>query len=394
MENLFEFIALFLFYSLFAFSILVAIMGVINLVFIKKPILNDHNIDSSLVSVLIPARNEELNIKRCIYSLIDQSYKNLEIIVLDDDSSDQTFEIVNELSQKFQSVSVVKGEKKSKGWTGKNWACYQLSNYAKGDFLLFIDADTKLQKNTIAESISEMNNKDIDLISLFPNRITKTAVDKVISVTIGWFIFSCLPIIFSNKNPIFSSAFGQFLLFRKSAYFSIGGHKAIKEKILDDFELGRCISKNGYVLRVFDGTERLSTFSYSSEKEALEGLSKSIFPFFNNKLIPFVLLLILFLSMGLIPIFIMLGEFFGSKLTRTKEMIAYSIWGLLTLSWAISSYRSKQGLRYGILYPIITTITVVVGVFSIITFLTKSVHWKDRQVGDEEIIEKNFQGND
>ena len=157
-------------------------------------------------------------------------------------------------------------------------------------------------------------------------------------------------------------------MFRKSAYFSIGGHKAIKEKILDDFELGRCISKNGYVLRVFDGTERLSTFSYSSEKEALEGLSKSIFPFFNNKLIPFVLLLILFLSMGLMPIFIMLGEFFGSKLTRIKEMIAYSIWGLLTLSWAISSYRSKQGLRYGILYPIITTITVVVGVFSIITF--------------------------
>lgn len=394
MENLFEFIALFLFYSLFAFSILVAIMGVINLIFIKKPILNDHNKDSSLVSVLIPARNEEINIKRCIYSLVDQSYKNLEIIVLDDYSSDQTFEIVNELSKKFQSVSVVKGEKKSNGWTGKNWACYQLSNYAKGDFLLFIDADTKLQKNTIAESISEMNNKDIDLISLFPNRITKTAVDKVISVTIGWFIFSCLPIIFSKKNPIFSSAFGQFLLFRKSAYFSIGGHKAIKEKILDDFELGRCISKNGYVLRVFDGTERLSTFSYSSEKEALEGLSKSIFPFFNNKLIPFVLLLILFLSMGLMPIFIMLGEFFGSKLTRIKEMIAYSIWGLLTLSWAISSYRSKQGLRYGILYPIITTITVVVGVFSIITFLTKSVHWKDRKVGDEEIIEKNFQGND
>ena len=394
MENLFEFIALFLFYSLFAFSILVAIMGVINLIFIKKPNLNDHNKDSSLVSVLIPARNEEINIKRCIYSLVDQSYKNLEIIVLDDYSSDQTFEIVNELSKKFQSVSVVKGEKKSNGWTGKNWACYQLSNYAKGDFLLFIDADTKLQKNTIAESISEMNNKDIDLISLFPNRITKTAVDKVISVTIGWFIFSCLPIIFSNKNPIFSSAFGQFLLFRKSAYFSIGGHKAIKEKILDDFELGRCISKNGYVLRVFDGTERLSTFSYSSEKEALEGLSKSIFPFFNNKLIPFVLLLILFLSMGLMPIFIMLGEFFGSKLTRIKEMIAYSIRGLLTLSWAISSYRSKQGLRYGILYPIITTITVVVGVFSIITFLTKSVHWKDRKVGDEEIIEKNFQGND
>ena len=394
MQNIFEFIAQFLFYSLFAFSILVAIIGLVNLVIIKKPIFYDHNKSSSMVSVLIPARNEEANIKRCIYSLIDQSYKNLEIIVLDDDSSDQTFKIAQELSKRFPKINVFKGASKSKGWTGKNWACYQLSKYAKGDFLLFVDADTKLQKNTIAESISEMNSKDIDLLSLFPNRITKTTVDKVISVTIGWFIFSCLPIIFSNKNPIFSSAFGQFVLFRKSAYFSIGGHKSIKEKILDDFELGRCISKNGYVLKVFDGTERLSTFSYNSEKEALEGLSKSIFPFFNNKLIPFILLLILFLSMGLMPIFIFLGEFFGSKLTRSKEMIAYSIWGLLTLSWTISSYRSKQGLSYGFLYPIITTITLIVGVFSIITFLTKSVHWKDRNVGSEEIIEKSYQSND
>ena len=147
MQNIFEFIAQFLFYSLFAFSILVAIIGLVNLVIIKKPIFYDHNKSSSMVSVLIPARNEEANIKRCIYSLIDQSYKNLEIIVLDDDSSDQTFKIAQELSKRFPKISVFKGASKSKGWTGKNWACYQLSKYAKGDFLLFVDADTKLQKN-------------------------------------------------------------------------------------------------------------------------------------------------------------------------------------------------------------------------------------------------------
>ena len=287
-----------------------------------------------------------------------------------------------------------RGEAKTIGWTGKNWACNQLSKYANGDFLLFVDADTKLQKNTIAETVNEMNNNDIDLISLFPNRITNTVIDKIISVTIGWFIFSCLPIIFSNKNPIFSSAFGQFLLFRKGAYFSIGGHESIKDKILDDFELGRLITKKGYNLNVLDGTERISTFSYSTEKEALEGLSKSIFPFFNNKLIPFLILLILFLSMGLMPIFIMMGEFFGSKLTKSKEMIAYFIWGLLTLSWSISSYRSKQGLRYGILYPFITTLTAIVGIFSIITFLTKSVNWKNRNIIQEDTIEENFQKND
>ena len=389
-----EVVAMFIFYSLFAFSILVSILGIINLIFIKKPIIYHQNNSDALVSVLIPARNEEINIKRCLYSLIDQSYKNLEIIVLDDDSDDQTYDVVKNISKNYESIKLVKGETKTIGWTGKNWACNQLSKYANGDFLLFVDADTKLQKNTIAETVNEMNNNDIDLISLFPNRITNTVIDKIISVTIGWFIFSCLPIIFSNKNPIFSSAFGQFLLFRKGAYFSIGGHESIKNKILDDFELGRLITKKGYNLNVLDGTERISTFSYSTEKEALEGLSKSIFPFFNNKLIPFLILLILFLSMGLMPIFIMMGEFFGSKLTKSKEMIAYFIWGLLTLSWAISSYRSKQGLRYGILYPFITTLTAIVGIFSIITFLTKSVNWKNRNIIQEDTIEENFQKND
>ena len=386
-----EVTAMFIFYSLFAFSILVSILGLINLILIKKPIIYYQNNSTALVSVLIPARNEEINIKRCLYSLIDQSYKNLEIIVLDDDSDDQTYNVVKNISKNYESIKLVKGESKTVGWTGKNWACHQLSKYANGDFLLFVDADTKLQKNTIAETVNEMNNNDVDLISLFPNRITNTTIDKIISVTIGWFIFSCLPIIFSNKNPIFSSAFGQFLLFRKGAYFSIGGHESIKDKILDDFELGRLITKKGYNLNVLDGTERISTFSYSTEKEALDGLSKSIFPFFNNKLIPFLILLILFLSMGLMPIFIMMGEFFGSKLTKSKEMIAYFIWGLLTLSWSISSYRSKQGLRYGILYPFITTLTAIVGIFSIITFLTKTVNWKNRNIIQEDTIEENFQ---
>ena len=166
MQFFLEFIAMFIFYSLFAFSILVSILGVINLIFIKKPIVYSQNNISSLVSVLIPARNEEGNIKRCLYSLIDQSYKNLEIIVLDDDSDDQTYSIVKDISKNFSSIKLIKGERKLNGWTGKNWACHQLSKFAKGDFLLFIDADTKLQKNTISETVSEMNNNDVDLISL------------------------------------------------------------------------------------------------------------------------------------------------------------------------------------------------------------------------------------
>ncbi|MEC9451425.1 MAG: glycosyltransferase family 2 protein [Chloroflexota bacterium] len=382
-----ETLAVFIFYILFAFSILVALLAVVNLFFIRRASISDSlKTQSALVSILIPARNEEANIGRCLYSLIDQSYKNIEIIILDDDSTDYTFSIAKEISKKDKRIKIVKGMPIEKDWLGKNWACHQLSSIAKGDMLLFIDADTKLQSKTIEETITEMEESDIDLITLFPKRVTSTSVDKIISVTVGWFIFSCLPILFSNKNPIFSSAFGQYLLFRKGAYFSIGGHESIKDDILDDFELGRSITREGFNLKVFDGTDRISTFSYSSEREAIDGLSKSIFPFFSNRLVPFFLLWILFMAMSIVPVLVIFGDLFQIRLSRSKEVMAFLIWGSLTLSWVISSYRSKQGLLPGIFFPVVTTITAILGIFSVLSFLFNNVVWKDRNLSSEDDV--------
>ena len=382
-----ETLAVFIFYILFAFSILVALLAVVNLFFIRRASISDSlKTQSALVSILIPARNEEANIGRCLYSLIDQSYKNIEIIILDDDSTDYTFSIAKEISKKDKRIKIVKGMPIEKDWLGKNWACHQLSSIAKGDMLLFIDADTKLQSKTIEETITEMEESDIDLITLFPKRVTSTSVDKIISVTVGWFIFSCLPILFSNKNPIFSSAFGQYLLFRKGAYFSIGRHESIKDNILDDFELGRSITREGFNLKVFDGTDRISTFSYSSEREAIDGLSKSIFPFFSNRLVPFFLLWILFMAMSIVPVLVIFGDLFQIRLSRSKEVMAFLIWGSLTLSWVISSYRSRQGLLPGIFFPVVTTITAILGIFSVLSFLFNNVVWKDRNLSSEDDV--------
>lgn len=375
---------LFIFYALFAFSNIVAIVGIFNLIYFRKaksaPLISEK--EETLVSILIPARNEQQNIERCLYSLFDQNYKNIEIIVLDDDSDDDTFSLVKKISQEDDRLKVVKGTSVPAGWTGKNWACHQLSKLAKGDFYLFVDADTKLQATLINETISEMKSSDIDLLSLFPRRITSTLVDKIISITIGWLIFSCLPLLLADKNPMFSSAFGQFLLFRRGAYKSIGGHEGIKSKILDDFELGRSITRNGLVLKLFDGTDRISTFSYSSEKEALDGFSKSIFPFFNNRIMPFLILWVLFLSSSMIPFIVLFGDLLDIRLSRSKEVMTYLIWGSLTISWIISSYRSKQGIAYGLLFPVVTIVTALLGIFSILSFAYRNVRWKDRNVID------------
>ena len=181
---------------------------------------------------------------------------------------------------------------------------------------------------------------------------------------------------------MFSSAFGQFLLFRRGAYKSIGGHEGIKSKILDDFELGRSITRNGLVLKLFDGTDRISTFSYSSEKEALDGFSKSIFPFFNNRIMPFLILWVLFLSSSMIPFIVLFGDLVDIRLSRSKEVMTYLIWGSLTISWVISSYRSKQGITYGLFFPIVTIVTALLGIFSVLSFAYRNVRWKDRNVID------------
>ena len=174
-----NFISFFYLYFLVVFSLLLFIITLLNIflsiLFTRKnknfELINLKD-KTPLVSVLVPARNEEKNIDRCVNSLIEQSYSNIEVIILDDDSSDNTYFISNEISKSDSRVSVIKGKKIPKGWLGKNWACHQLSQKATGDFFLFIDSDTKLKPNLILDSIKIHINEDLALLSgINPDRV-------------------------------------------------------------------------------------------------------------------------------------------------------------------------------------------------------------------------------
>ena len=344
-----------------------------------------------LVSVLVPARNEEKNIDRCVNSLLEQSYSNIEVIILDDDSSDNTYFISNEISKSDSRVSVIKGKEIPKGWLGKNWACHQLSQKATGKFFLFIDSDTKLKPNLIFDSIKMHINEDLDLLTLFPNRKTSTFIDKIISVTIGWMIFSWIPIFLVNtsKLPFLSAAFGQFLLFKKDSYMLIGGHQTIKTEILDDFELGRNISRNKLKLKMINGVKGIDTFSYDTEREALKGFSKTIFPFFYQSLIGFLILVFLFFSMTFIPFLIIFVEFFNITLNESKESLIILTWFLLSSSWILAALRSKQSILLAVLFPFAMLITSIVGFYSVISFFLENIHWKNRNIIFQKENKKN-----
>ncbi len=376
-------------YFLVIFSLLLLFITLINIflsfLFIRKNKRND-SIDISskepLISVLIPARDEEDNIQRCINSLLKQSYSNIEVLILDDDSKDNTFTLATEISDLDSRVNVFKGKKIPSGWLGKNWACHQLSEKANGEFLLFLDSDTNLKPNLLSDSIKMHINEDLDLLTLFPKRKASTFIDKIISVTIGWMIFSWIPIFLANKSkfPFFSTAFGQFLLFKKHSYLLIGGHKTIKVEILDDFELGRNISRNKLKLKMINGVKDIETFSYSSEKEAIKGFSRTIFPFFYQSLIGFLILWFLFISITFIPFLMIFVEFFNINLDENTNSLILLTWTLLTCSWILAALRSKQSILLAILFPFATLVTSIIGFYSVISFFIDNIHWKNRNV--------------
>src|SRR4030043_1322671 len=174
--------------------------------------------DPPKVSILIPARNEERNINRCLRSLTRQDYPNFEIIVLDDHSSDKTWEVVKKIAEKDNRIKLVKGKKLEKGWLGKSYACWQLSKYASGEYLLFTDADTLHFKNSLSCALAALLVNKVDALSIFARQITVTFHERMMVPFGNFFVLSFLPLtlIRRSKSPLFCTAIGQFMLFKSS----------------------------------------------------------------------------------------------------------------------------------------------------------------------------------
>jgi len=155
-----------------------------------------------LVSVLIPARNEEKNIGRCLRSLSKQDYQNLEILVLDDNSSDGTGRVssdgtgrvVEKLSKKDTRIRLIRGHSLGRGWKGKSYACHQLSGEATGEYYVFTDADTLHFPNSISSSLGAMISARLDALSVFPKQIMVSIHERMIVIFINLAVLALMPL--------------------------------------------------------------------------------------------------------------------------------------------------------------------------------------------------------
>ena len=340
-----------------------------------------------LVSILIPARNEESSIRECLEALRTQQYDPLEIIVLDDNSTDSTPQIIKSIANPDARIRMIDGVVAPDGWIGKQWACEQLYKEAKGKYLLFVDADTVLAQDTVSAAVYESRNKGIDLLTVVPQRIASCVTERILYPFVDWAIFCWMPMTTAHKvkNPYLSAAFGQFMLFTRDAYEKIGRHSAIRNNPLDDITLGRIIKKHGLKWMLMEGVGSVKVNAYPGNVETFKSLSRSIFPVFNYSITVFAMFSIVLLAVGFIPIYDLVSKFITSSGNMDINFISVLSVVLIAVSWSVICRKYNHSMWVVVCYHVSIAIIWLVALYSMISYIFNFTNWKNRKIIKQKI---------
>jgi cellulose synthase/poly-beta-1,6-N-acetylglucosamine synthase-like glycosyltransferase len=250
------------------------------------------------ISVLIPARNEARNIRRCLDALLAQNYPHFEVIVIDDRSGDETVRIVREVGEKNPRVRLLISEPLPDGWTGKNHALHQASRAASGELLLFLDADVALDPGALVAMVRRMTDDNVDMLSMLIRLDSRNFWEKAVRVLAGAILTVRYP--FRKVNdPKLPHAFanGQIIMVRTDVYRELGGHERVRAILLEDVALAHLVKESGRRLMVAYGFDAAAARMYSSFGELWRGWSRIYYSGFRGsvpKLLLHTLALVVF----------------------------------------------------------------------------------------------------
>ena len=352
----------------FTFSQL--IVAATNLIF--KPVLRDNElIPEFLVSVLIPARNEERNIRNILTDLISQPYQNLEIIVFDDQSDDLTPKIVKEIAQTDQRIKLVRSDDLPDGWLGKNFACHSLSIHAKGDYLLFLDADVRIGNDIIRKTTVYAEKHSLGLLSIFPRQLLLTMGEKMTVPIMNYILLTLLPLplVLWSGFASLAAANGQFMLFNAKKYRDFYPHEFLKKNKVEDIAISRYFKQKKIPVACLIGDKSIQCRMYGSFWEAVNGFSKNFTAFFGNSYF-LATLFWLITTFGFIAVFFSFPD---------NIFTIYLV--LLLMIRILVSLASQQQVMTNALY--IIPHQLVIGLFIFSSFTSKYTHnyqWKGRNI--------------
>ena len=378
-------------------STLLLILGII----ILRWLHNQHHTDTlsvpenlpaknaALISICVPARNEERNIRRCVEGLLAQTYPNFEVLVLEDRSTDSTAQILGELSRQDARLKIISGDALPLGWAGKPHALTQASASARGEWLCFVDADTFAAPEALNAVYTNALKADADLFTIFTHQEMETFWER----TILPLVMTALSAGFSPRkvndpNQDDAIANGQFIFIKRTVYDAIGGHAAIKDSIVEDKDLAVLTKSSGYRLVIADGSDYVRTRMYTSLPEMWEGWTKNIYLGLRDE--PRLVALGIFgaflaLSAALLlPLWVLWGTYLTVSSPSQESFVilieSLVLWGYL-IYWRI---QANKGMDVPIWYAL--TAPLGAGVFAAMMFTSafkvisgKGVMWKGRR---------------
>ena len=333
------------------------------------------------VTILVPARNEERNIAGCIHSLLAQDYPSFEVLALDDQSSDLTLSILEQIASMQPRLKVLIGSTPPQGRSGKNWACVQLAQQAHGDLLFFTDADTLHQPQMLRASVTAMIGEQADLLTGFPRQEVHTWGERLLVPFFSWacFCFNPIGLAYMLRLPALSIAVGQMMLFRREAYQEIGGHESIDSVIIDDLILARRIKEAGLRWRVMKINDLISCRMYRGSHAAFNGFAKNFFAAFDFGLLRFLFVFLWLAVMFWEPLIVLALSVFGRASQANMELLTVCI-GLSLLLWLIPYLEFGIPFTLALLYPLTLLANEVVAFQSLCLSLSGHLTWKDRKL--------------
>ncbi|WP_167611991.1 glycosyltransferase [Maribellus sediminis] len=270
----------------FGFAVMQLLVALANLLF-RQPLPQPDADFQPLVSILIPARNEEQNITRLLKDIQTQSYKNIEVLVYNDQSEDQTAAIVQKFVAEDKRIKLINAEGLPDGWLGKNHACHRLAEKAKGEYYLFLDADVRISGEIIHQTVSMVRKHRLGLLTIFPRQLMKTWGEWLVVPSMNFILLSLLPLILVRLSGFasLSAANGQFMLFDAQTYKQQQPHEKHRLIRVEDISIARSFKKADIRIACLTGTNEIRCRMYSGFDNAVQGLSRSVIMFFGNSTI-------------------------------------------------------------------------------------------------------------
>lgn len=234
------------------------------------------------VSVIIPACNEGEHIGKTLSLLLDQEYPQLELVVINDRSTDKTGEVIEQFATSYHQINALHVETLPEGWLGKNHALHLATSQASGEYLLFTDGDIRFEKTTITRAMQWVKTKQFDhLTLLFRNTTPGGLLNAVIVESMTGLLLLLQPWKVSDPRSKYFIGIGAFNLIRRDVYLAIGGHARNPMHPIDDVILGKAVKQAGFRQSCLRGERFISVDWYADLRGMVEGLMKNVFAFYN-----------------------------------------------------------------------------------------------------------------